>query len=467
MTYYVRLRIGYRTFDVRRELLLRESEYFQVALSGKWGEVAQHEVELKGHVPTEKAAKVIFDFLETRKLVLQEEDVEEVVMAADFLQIASVFSALQELMTLDNWTEFLKLAEIFPQLKNTVYQFLGDRYLLVLECEQFGTLSSTTKDYIKKLPLQNRTTTICVIGSDLQVLYYHDNDSSWERLTYVNSYEVSVRDFVESGSAVAVGHRLFVLGRNNRKHAPFVKSIKVYDKFVSYNTKTDEWTDCEALNMTLPHRDNIAQFCLVNLRDCIYAFGVGVNHKYCPDEDRWVEVSEPPVMAMPYLWSENRFLQTPVVSCSDNMYVLCRNSEKERCLIRYDSSKDEWNEPRLLPNSDNATFTTLLSNDTDVYLLNRAKCSHTSRRAGRDVIQQIFQFNGTTGSFTLKHKLRYRGHSQIGKSHCIVDDKLYRFDDDKTVCFTLPNMSNESHLPRVPNTVVAALGISVPRDFLY
>lgn len=92
----VRLKVGSRVFRVHRLVLAASSPYFSALFSGGMSEVDQEEVQILG-VETE-VFEVLLDFIYTGMISVTVDNVQELMMAADMLQLQEVVSVCGEFL---------------------------------------------------------------------------------------------------------------------------------------------------------------------------------------------------------------------------------------------------------------------------------------------------------------------------------------------------------------------------------
>ncbi|XP_070541460.1 ectoderm-neural cortex protein 1-like [Ptychodera flava] len=473
MTYYVRVRVGSKAFNVRRQLLTQASEYFRVMISGDWRESKDHEIQLMGPIPSETAAKAVFDFLETDQINVTEGAIEEVVIAADFLQIGSIFPHLQQFMTMENWSEFRKLAQSLhqPMLTDAVLRFLSDNYIVASETEEFQKLTGDDKEIVRRLPLGNYSTTLVVMDSSLNMHYFHYNDGTWEDLTNLpRSKIVSRTDFILGGRIASIGQYIFVLvAEDMTQTVDFLwggrrcrDTILSLTKTLIYNTKTNEWCEAEPLNLQCVSENSSVSYCVTAVGAAIYVFGKEMHHAYSLVTNSWKTVAEPPKDIVPHFWLRSGSLETRVVACREKLHVLCADSDCPR-MVSYDPCEDRWSEPDPITLPANPVSVTVLGNERFVYISTFACSAHPKGK--KKCTQHLLRYSPDPKKLELLKKWQH--NEPISKSLALCNDKLYRFCSDRTVCVSLENGFTETILPPICEHPHSSFPISVPCDFLY
>ena len=95
----VTLKVCGKSFDAHRVVLAASSEYFSAMFTTKMQESSQKEIELKDDSLTPAALQIILDFVYKTEINITEENVFEVLGAADHLQMTSAIDKCWEFMS--------------------------------------------------------------------------------------------------------------------------------------------------------------------------------------------------------------------------------------------------------------------------------------------------------------------------------------------------------------------------------
>ncbi len=123
-----KLKVEGKVIMAHKCVLSAASEYFRSMFRGNFKESKKGEVEIKGI--THVAMETIMNAIYTKKYILHDSDVVEVLSAADFLQINKIVKECEKHMTnfleLKNCFEYLKLSEKFrlKDLQEVAHDFI-------------------------------------------------------------------------------------------------------------------------------------------------------------------------------------------------------------------------------------------------------------------------------------------------------------------------------------------------------
>ena len=108
----VTLKVCEKSFDAHRVVLAASSEYFSAMFTGGMQEGSQKEIELKDDSLTPAALQIILDFVYKSEINITEENVFEVLGAADHLQMTSVIEMCSEFISESLVTDQLNKLDI-------------------------------------------------------------------------------------------------------------------------------------------------------------------------------------------------------------------------------------------------------------------------------------------------------------------------------------------------------------------
>ena len=108
----ITLKVCEKSFDAHRVVLAASSEYFSAMFIGGMQEGSQKEIELKDDSLTPAALQIILDFVYKSEINITEENVFEVLGAADHLQMTSVIEMCSEFISESLVTDQLNKLDI-------------------------------------------------------------------------------------------------------------------------------------------------------------------------------------------------------------------------------------------------------------------------------------------------------------------------------------------------------------------
>ena len=146
----VRLKVGEEVFPTHRIVLAANSDYFHAMFTDGMKESNQEVIELKDESISPNALKIVMDFTYTGDLHVNEENVFEVLSAADHLQVTSVVQQCCDLLKrefiqlqldLHNYCLLCTVADRheLKDLKDAAEHKMASMYKDVCESEEFLT----------------------------------------------------------------------------------------------------------------------------------------------------------------------------------------------------------------------------------------------------------------------------------------------------------------------------------------
>ncbi|XP_077990473.1 uncharacterized protein LOC144444807 [Glandiceps talaboti] len=261
-------------FQVHKDVLCNKSEYFKAMFDCGLQETVSSEekpttIQMKGDTPTAHALQTLLHFMYFGKLEFRKSKLEEIIPAANFLLVSSVWQEFEKIIDLENWSIFLELAEIYniTELKETTYEYIRCNYS-VLQCvlsfqKRKRHNRNLSLEYLSKVSNLNgrgRFTreVIAVAGcykdkhtSPAQrqgnIIYFYDSRTkSWKLL---DTLPPSLRGSHVCVDVTAWDDTIYAVGGKNR---PFDKDTSEFlrdlqdvgsaYKLFTYNTILGEWT---------------------------------------------------------------------------------------------------------------------------------------------------------------------------------------------------------------------------------
>ena len=122
----VTLKVCGKSFVAHRVVLAASSEYFSAMFTARMRERLQKEIELKDDSLTPEVLQIILDFLYKSEINITEENVFEVLGAADHLQMTSVSDKCWEFMSETVVTEKVNKCDIQSLQKVFVVAFVNE-----------------------------------------------------------------------------------------------------------------------------------------------------------------------------------------------------------------------------------------------------------------------------------------------------------------------------------------------------
>ncbi|KAG5267796.1 hypothetical protein AALO_G00225850 [Alosa alosa] len=322
-----------KTYNVSKTKLIEKSDYFRALYSSGMRESGEDSVELQGlSVP---GLELVLEFINTSKVKVVNETLEDLIETASFLQVSSILKLLLSEIRQDNCVELYNLSEVYGtyDLRNACLKYMSWYYHPMLRRPEFKDLPTPLRDQVKEMRMKG-TATLVAIGDFIGTcMAMTDQDEPWSMLRYGEVEQrwkplsnnlphdmVNVRGY---GSAV-LDNYLFIVG-----------GYRVTSQEISaahcYNPCRNEWTHVTPLNQK---RSN---FKLLSVRGKLYAVGgqcLGTVECYSPDQDWWTCVSSLP----------EPLAEFSACECQGMIYVMGGYTARDRntSVLRYCPTSDTW-----------------------------------------------------------------------------------------------------------------------------
>ncbi|KAM9328071.1 kelch-like protein 42 [Pholidichthys leucotaenia] len=322
-----------KVYEVNKKKLIEKSDYFRALYSSGMRESTEASVQLQGlSIP---GLELVLEFINTSKVQIANETLEDLIETATFLQVTSILKLLISEMRLDNCVELYSLSEIYGahELHNACLKYMSCYYHPMLRRPAFRSLPSEVRDQVREMRMKG-TATLVALGDFTCLLQdVPDQDNPWSMLRYEEVEQrwkplasnlppdmTSVRGY---GSAV-LDNYLFVVG-GYRMAGQEISAVHCY------NPCRNEWKHLAPLNQK---RSN---FKLLAVQGKLFAVGgqcLGTVECYSPEQDWWTCVSSMPDPLVEYSACE----------CQGMIYVMGGYTTRDRNtnIYRYCPTSDTW-----------------------------------------------------------------------------------------------------------------------------
>ncbi|MBN3317627.1 KLH42 protein, partial [Atractosteus spatula] len=322
-----------KTYKVSKSKLIEKSDYFQALYSSGMREAGEDSVRLQGL--SRQGLELVIEFINTSKVQIENETLEDLIEAASFLQVTSILKLLLSEIRLENCVELYNLSDVYGthDLRAACLRFMSCYYHPMLRRQEFRQLPAAFRDQVRELRMRGTATLIAVgdfVGTCLDAAH---QDEPWSMLRYSEADQrwmplasslppdmVNVRGY---GSAV-LDNYLFVVG-GYRMTSHDISAAHCY------NPCRNEWTQVASLNQK---RSN---FKLLAVSGKLYAVGgqsVGTVECYNPELDWWSFVASLP----------DPLAEFSACECKGMIYVMGGYTARDRnmSILRYCPSSDAW-----------------------------------------------------------------------------------------------------------------------------
>lgn len=282
-----------KTYEVNKKKLIEKSDYFRALYSSGMRESTEDSVQLQGlSVP---GLELVLEFINTSKVQVVNETLEDLIETASFLQVTSILKLLTSEIRLDNCVELYSLSEVYGthDLRKACLKYMSCYYHPMLRRPEFSGLPSAVRDQVKEMRMKGTATLVAIGDFTCLSLDVPDRDEPWSMLRYgeveqrwkplANNLPPDMINVRGYGSAV-LDNYLFIVG-GYRMTSQEISAVHCY------NPCRNEWNQVASLNQK---RSN---FKLLAVQGKLYAVGgqcLGTVECYSPEQDWWTCVSSMP-----------------------------------------------------------------------------------------------------------------------------------------------------------------------------
>ncbi|XP_040031366.2 kelch-like protein 42 isoform X1 [Gasterosteus aculeatus] len=282
-----------KTYEVNKKKLIEKSDYFRALYSSGMRESTEDSVQLQGlSVP---GLELVLEFINTSKVQVVNETLEDLIETASFLQVTSILKLLSSEVRQDNCVELYSLSEVYGthDLRNACLKYMSCYYHPMLRRPEFGGLPSAVREQVREMRMKGTATLVAIGDFTCLSLEMPDQDEHWSMLRYgeveqrwkplANNLPPDMINVRGYGSAV-LDNYLFIVG-GYRTTSQEISAVHCY------NPCRNEWSPVAPLNQK---RSN---FKLLAVQGKMYAVGgqsLGTVECYSPEQDWWTCVSSMP-----------------------------------------------------------------------------------------------------------------------------------------------------------------------------
>ncbi|XP_043963763.1 kelch-like protein 42 isoform X2 [Gambusia affinis] len=362
-----------KIYEVNKKKLIEKSDYFRALYSSGMRESTEDSVQLQGlSVP---GLELVLEFINTSKVQVVNETLEDLIETASFLQVTSILKLLSSEIRPENCVELYSLSEVYGihDLRTACLKYMSCHYHPMLRRPEFGSLPPAVRDQLREMRMKG-TATLVVIGDFTCLsLDVPDQDEPWSMLRYgemeqrwkplVNNLPPDMINVRGYGSAV-LDNYLFIAG-GYRMTSQEISAVHCY------NPCRNEW------NQVAPLNQKRSNFKLLAVQGKLYAVGDRNTNvlRYCPTSDSWSVFQTCPV----------HIRKQQMLSVEDTIYLVGgythqleagrrqrRPSQTEDVLSvqSYNVSTGEWIQLKENTSKSGLNLTCTLHND-GVYIMSR------------------------------------------------------------------------------------------------
>ncbi|XP_064795681.1 kelch-like protein 42 [Oncorhynchus masou masou] len=322
-----------KTYNVNKGKLIEKSDYFRALYSSGMRESREDSVQLQGlSVP---GLELVLEFINTSKVKVVNETLEDLIETASFLQVTSILKLLSSEIRQENCVELYSLSEVYGthDLRNACLRYMSCHYHPMLRRPEFSDLPAALRNQVRDMRMKGTATLVAIGLFTCLALDLPDQDEPWSMLRYgeveqrwkplannLPSDMVNVRGY---GSAV-LDNYLFIVG-GYRMTSQEISAAHCY------NPCRNEW------NQVAPLNQKRSNFKLLAVRGKLYAVGgqcQGTVECYSPEQDWWTCVSSLP----------DPLAEFSACECQGMIYVMGGYTARDRntSVLRYCPTSDSW-----------------------------------------------------------------------------------------------------------------------------
>nr|XP_020502222.1 kelch-like protein 42 [Labrus bergylta] len=324
-----------KIFEVNKKKLIEKSDYFRALYSSGMRESTEDSVQLQGlSVP---GLELVLEFINTSKVQVVNETLEDLIETASFLQVTSILKLLTSEIRLDNCVELCSLSEVYGthDLRHACLKYMSCYYHPMLRRPEFCSAAflPAVRDQVRDMRMKGTATLVAIGDFTCLSLDVPDQDEPWSMLRYgeveqrwkplANNLPPDMINVRGYGSAV-LDNYLFIVGG-------FRMTSQEISAVHCYNPCRNEW------NQVAPLNQKRSNFKLLAVNGKLYAVGgqcLGTVECYSPEQDWWTCVSSMP----------DPLAEFSACECQGMIYVMGGYTARDRntSVLRYCPISDTW-----------------------------------------------------------------------------------------------------------------------------
>lgn len=246
----IEIMINDRSYFVSKNKLIEHSDYFRALYNSGMRESGEDSVQLQGL--SVSGLELVLEFINTSKVQLVNENLEDLIDTASFLQVTPILQLLLSEIRIDNCVELFNLSEIYGthELHKACLHFMSGNYHAMLRVSEFHALPSEQREQIRDLRMRGTATLVAVghfVSSRMDfaseekpwsMLCYREQEHRWKMHT--NSLPPDMVSVKGYGSTV-LDNYLFIVGG-------FRMTSQEISAAHCYNPCYNEWFSIASLN---------------------------------------------------------------------------------------------------------------------------------------------------------------------------------------------------------------------------
>ncbi|KAJ0012623.1 hypothetical protein NQD34_016957 [Periophthalmus magnuspinnatus] len=414
-----------KIYEVNKKQLIEKSDYFRALYSSGMRESKENSVQLHGL--SVSGLEMVMEFINTSKVQVVNETLEDLIETATFLQVIPILKQLASELRQENCVKVYSLSEVYGahDLRIACLKYMACYYHPMLRRSEFSCLPVAVREQVKEMRMKG-TAALVVIGyftclsievpiqeEPWSMLRYEEVEQKWKPLG--NNLPPDMINVHGYGCAV-LNNYLFIGGGYRSQE---ISAVHCYNPF------RNEW------NQVAPLNQKRSNFKLLAVQGKLYAVGgqcLSTVECYSPEQDWWTFVCSMP----------NALAEFSACECQGMIYVMGGYTSKDRNtnVLRYCPSSDTWTVFRSC--SAHIRKQQMLSVEDTIYLVGGYTHEMVPRRrrlSENEDVLTVQSYNVTTGEWLqLKENTSKSG---LNLSCTLHNDGIYIISRDASLPTTL------------------------------
>ncbi|XP_061523175.1 kelch-like protein 42 isoform X2 [Phycodurus eques] len=173
-----------KTYEVNKRKLIEKSDYFRALYSSGMRESTEDSVQLQGL--SAPGLELVLEFIDTSKVEIANETLEDLIETASFLQVTSILKLLTAEIRMDNSVALYSLSEVYGthELRDACLEFISCYYHPVMRRPEFRSLPPAVRERAREMRMRGVATLVATGDFGGLCLDAPDRNEPWSMLSY-------------------------------------------------------------------------------------------------------------------------------------------------------------------------------------------------------------------------------------------------------------------------------------------